>query len=131
MAKPKHQERPGQHFCIMVKEAEVTDKGNYTFHDFFTGISSSGVPFQHDFLTLTFWGRSFVGEHTGVVELYDPRDRKLAWCEPAEFAISDQRMNYLLSNRWKIVFEDEGTYHWRILTDDEVSLEVPFDVEFS
>lgn len=124
-------EQPGQHFCIMVQEVEVTPQGNYTFHDFFTGISCRSVPFRHDFLTLTFWGRTFMGDHTGVVELYDPREQKLAWCEPAEFSITDQRMNYLLSNRWRIVFETEGTHVWRIFTDDRISLEVPFDVEIT
>ena len=116
----------------MVQDVEVTAKGNYSFHDFFTGISCRGFPFRHDFLTLTFWGRSFMGEHSGVVELYDPRNEKLAWCEAAEFTISDERMNYLLSNRWsQILFETEGTYLWRVVTDDEVSLEVPFDVEMA
>ena len=131
MAK-KPVERPGQHFCIMVKEVEVTPKGNYTFSDFFTGVTCIGMfPIQHDFLTLTFWGRSFIGDHEGIVELYDPRNEKMAWCETAEFSITDRRMNYLLSNRWRIVFETEGTYVWRVLTDEEVSLEVPFDVEFT
>jgi hypothetical protein len=122
--------KPMQHF-VMIADKIVLDD-DYEHHDLigrFYEVSLPALPGVDRFVSITFWGFNFQGDHTVNMRVLDIDDHVIAELEkPYKFRLERQWDTHESRTTWQVLFPSTGTYHLVVETDGRPTAVTPIFV---
>lgn len=124
--------KPMQHFVLLADSLNRDPNGDYEHHDIvgrYYEIALPTFPGVDRFVSLTFWGFNFQGDHAVNMRILDIDDHVIAELEqPYRFRLERASDTHESRTSWQVLFPAPGTYHLVVETDGRPTAVAPIFV---
>jgi hypothetical protein len=122
--------KPMQHFVMLADSVDLDS--DYDHHDIVGRYFEIGLPTfpgVDRFISITFWGFNFQGDHTVNMRIMNIDDQVIAELEaPYRFRLERASDTHESRTVWQVLFPAPGTYHLVVETDGRPTAVAPIFV---